>query len=242
MPPGPRGLPLLGNIFQIPKKELWWKFMDWNREYDRPDVPMASEVLCGGLNFGFMPYGNLFGASAILCTTYDWSLYDSSSGLSVEEKDREVEKINSFVSVQSQAVVPGKYLVNSIPALLRVPVWFPGAGWKREGLKKNDWWSKKFLDLVGDVRSKVKEGRVGHCLAANLIENEEKFGLEKIETAWLAGVMFELDSVVGRDRTPTFEDRSELPYIEAIIKELFRWRPAAPLVYGDISLALSSRV
>jgi len=39
----------------------------------------------------------------------------------------------------------------------------------------------------------------------------------------------ELDRVVGSDRLPTFEDRSQLPYIEALCKECLRWQPAAPL-------------
>ena len=39
----------------------------------------------------------------------------------------------------------------------------------------------------------------------------------------------ELDSVIGTERMPTLADRPKLPYIEAMIKEINRWRPAAPL-------------
>ncbi|KAG2087118.1 cytochrome P450 [Suillus discolor] len=39
----------------------------------------------------------------------------------------------------------------------------------------------------------------------------------------------EIDSVVGRERLPTFEDRASLPYIEAVVRETFRWQPVAPL-------------
>lgn len=39
----------------------------------------------------------------------------------------------------------------------------------------------------------------------------------------------ELDSVVGRDRLPTWEDRDNLVYIEALIREVLRWRPMVPL-------------
>ena len=39
----------------------------------------------------------------------------------------------------------------------------------------------------------------------------------------------QLDVVVGRDRLPTFNDRMQLPYIEAIVKEVLRWRPSAPI-------------
>ncbi|KAH6917895.1 cytochrome P450 [Coprinopsis sp. MPI-PUGE-AT-0042] len=39
----------------------------------------------------------------------------------------------------------------------------------------------------------------------------------------------EIDRVVGDKRLPTFEDRNELPYINALIKELIRWSDVAPL-------------
>ena len=38
----------------------------------------------------------------------------------------------------------------------------------------------------------------------------------------------ELDSVVGQDRLPHFGDRPYLPYLEAVVKEVFRWIPVAP--------------
>jgi cytochrome P450 len=39
----------------------------------------------------------------------------------------------------------------------------------------------------------------------------------------------ELDAVIGRDRLPTFDDRPRLPYIEALCKELMRWKMVTPL-------------
>ena len=38
----------------------------------------------------------------------------------------------------------------------------------------------------------------------------------------------ELDTVVGRSRVPTFSDISSLPYIQAMVKEVLRWRPPLP--------------
>ena len=40
---------------------------------------------------------------------------------------------------------------------------------------------------------------------------------------------YELDAVVGRARTPTFSDAPDLPYVQALVKESLRWRPALPL-------------
>ncbi|KAK5655749.1 hypothetical protein OQA88_5286 [Cercophora sp. LCS_1] len=39
----------------------------------------------------------------------------------------------------------------------------------------------------------------------------------------------EIDRVVGTDRLPTFEDRENLPYVNALVKETLRWWPIAPM-------------
>lgn len=39
----------------------------------------------------------------------------------------------------------------------------------------------------------------------------------------------EIDEVVGRSRLPRHEDRANLPYINAVVKESLRWLPSVPL-------------
>ncbi|KAI0253709.1 cytochrome P450 [Lactifluus subvellereus] len=39
----------------------------------------------------------------------------------------------------------------------------------------------------------------------------------------------ELDTLISRDRLPTFDDRPRLPYIEALCKELLRWKMVTPM-------------
>ncbi len=39
----------------------------------------------------------------------------------------------------------------------------------------------------------------------------------------------ELDSVLGGDRLPSFDDQEDLPYINALCKELVRFHPVAPI-------------
>lgn len=39
----------------------------------------------------------------------------------------------------------------------------------------------------------------------------------------------EIDRVIGTDRLPTYEDRPNLPYLECIMKEVFRFNPAVPI-------------
>ena len=39
----------------------------------------------------------------------------------------------------------------------------------------------------------------------------------------------EIDKVVGNDRLPTLADQPNLPYTDALVKEVLRWNPVAPL-------------
>lgn len=39
----------------------------------------------------------------------------------------------------------------------------------------------------------------------------------------------QLNSVIGKDRLPQFDDLASLPYIEAMVMELMRWHPVFPL-------------
>jgi len=39
----------------------------------------------------------------------------------------------------------------------------------------------------------------------------------------------ELDRVVGKGRLPDFLDKDNLPYIDAIVKEVIRWSPPLPI-------------
>ena len=45
----------------------------------------------------------------------------------------------------------------------------------------------------------------------------------------------EIDTVVGPNRLPDFEDRSSLPYINAIVKESSRWHLVFPLGRSSLS-------
>lgn len=39
----------------------------------------------------------------------------------------------------------------------------------------------------------------------------------------------EIDTVVGTLRLPEFKDRDSLPFVEALYREVLRWRPVLPL-------------
>lgn len=47
----------------------------------------------------------------------------------------------------------------------------------------------------------------------------------------------ELDAVIDSHRTPSFDDRDHLPYVNALITECLRWRPTAHLGIPHASVA-----
>ena len=39
----------------------------------------------------------------------------------------------------------------------------------------------------------------------------------------------EIDIVVGNDQLPTLADQANLPYVDAVAKEVLRWGPVSPI-------------
>jgi len=46
----------------------------------------------------------------------------------------------------------------------------------------------------------------------------------------------EIDSILGGEQLPSITDRHPLPYVEAIMKEVLRWIPVAPLGQFCVSM------
>lgn len=91
--------------------------------------------------------------------------------------------------------------------------------------------------LVGSERQKQEE--IIKVAMASMYSAGLDTSVSSMHSLFLALALFpqvqrraqaELDVVIGRDRLPTFDDRPHLPYIEAVCKELPRWKMALPTV------------
>jgi len=163
--------------------------------------------------------------------------------------DPEIVRIHNVLDHFQIAMRPGAYLVDRVP-LLR---YLPGYGkqlyeWHQEELQL-------FRQQLGRVKSEVEQSKAGPSFTKSLLENTEEHRLSTDEMSYLAGTLFgagsdtttvavtntlmaaacnplaqakvheELDGIVGSDRTPTFEDASSLPQLQAFLLESLRWQP-----------------
>ncbi|GAB1312809.1 O-methylsterigmatocystin oxidoreductase [Madurella fahalii] len=177
---------------------------------------------------------------------------------SPHEPDALVRLINKVMAEFSEAVVVGAWLVDLIPWLRYLPDWVPGTGFKQTARQwKKD--CDEVMDVPADfvvqqmARNAAKPSYIERLLSSD--PDAENWTDIKQSAAALyaggadstaAGLSFfylamaafpdvqvkareEIDRVVGAGRLPGFQDRENLPYVEAVVKETLRWHPLAPL-------------
>ncbi|KAJ7215354.1 cytochrome P450 [Mycena pura] len=148
----------------------------------------------------------------------------------------------------------GEHLVDIWPALRYWPAWLPGGGFHATARAM----SKQVhatVDIGLDfVKTQMAAGTAEPCFTTRFLEEAHDEYLVK----WAAGVVqvaggdttasqlegfflamtlypavqaaaqAEIDAVVGRGRLPGLADRAQLPYVDALCKEVLRWHVAAP--------------
>ncbi|KAI0792988.1 cytochrome P450 [Irpex lacteus] len=190
-----------------------------------------------------------FAASSIFSSVYGWPALGH--GTSV------VKHMNAFIAHLTDAARPGVYLVDFFPVLKYLPSWM--ARWKREGTAWNRAHWQLAKQWEESVASRIASGEPQDGLVADLIAGRSRYGLLDEEMTWLPAILIsgaikttaatvmncvlallhhpdvlakaqaELDAIVGRARAPALEDRKNLLYIQAIVRETLRWRPVGPL-------------
>jgi len=159
------------------------------------------------------------------------------------------EALNNFV----HAAQPGVWLVDAIPWLKNLPTFLApfkkhaAAHYRKttnlhmrnleEALERKGWnWAKDFTNAkeAGSMSKEEVAWDVG-VLQDAAIETSDVF-LQTFTLAccahpdFIAVAQKEIDDVVGEDgsRMPDFVDLDRLPYIHAIVEEVFRWRHIVP--------------
>ncbi|KAF4844007.1 O-methylsterigmatocystin oxidoreductase [Colletotrichum siamense] len=159
----------------------------------------------------------------------------------------------------AQAAVPGAFLVDIFPLLRHIPDWFPGAKFKQTAKEWHSTLSGVAEKPYAFVKHQMSQGRdtssfVSHLIRDGGLTPEEDFvtkwsaaslytggadtTVSSIDCFFLAMTLFpnpqekaqeEIDRVIGTGRLPLASDRPNLPYTDALVKELLRWQPIAPM-------------
>ncbi|KAF2819240.1 cytochrome P450 [Ophiobolus disseminans] len=150
------------------------------------------------------------------------------------------------------AIEQGRWIVDALPFLNYLPACL--APWKNTGEE----WYKLWDDLhMANMQGALDFD--GWNWTKAMLHSKEAQQLTKEEIAWDVGVLCdggvettnmtlriftfacitcpewipkaqqELDAVVGNGRLPDFEDLENLPYLQAVVEENFRWRHIVPL-------------
>ncbi|KIJ11532.1 hypothetical protein PAXINDRAFT_84362 [Paxillus involutus ATCC 200175] len=197
----------------------------------------------------YIKHAQRYAASVILRLTYGKSTPTSSD-------DPEVLRIQQVLRNLQATLRPGAYLVDRIPFLKHVP------GYTRVLKMYHEFELSLFRDQLGRVRDDMSRNEAGASFGRALLENIQEHQLSNDEMAYLAGSLFvagsdttavgittlmlaaachpeaqarvqeEIDTVIGKDRVPTFEDWDQLPQLHAFISEALRWRPIIPLGFA----------
>ncbi|KAF3140142.1 hypothetical protein TWF594_006530 [Orbilia oligospora] len=190
-------------------------------------------------------------ASLILDILYG---YETASSVS----DPLVRLVDKWMEDFSASAVAGVWLVDFIPWLEYLPEWLPGMGFKdtaRQYYKRHMQANSIPYGFVKEQKAagSTKTSYVSGLLDTNPTPAEIKDIRFSASTLYGGGsdttvaamnnfflamslnleiarkAQEEIDTVVGTHRLPTFQDRPNLPYLEAVLTESLRWITIVPL-------------
>lgn len=176
----------------------------------------------------------------------------------VAEEEYHTRTISERMHNIERLGTPGGYLVELIPALLKLPAWM--TSFRAEAQALRDVELAYFQGLVEDAQQRWNEKilETPESFARCWLKKDNRWELGKIDITYVLGTLYgggsgttsnamqtfimamalypewqrklqaELDDVVGSERLPSFADRPHLRLVRAVAKEILRWRPVVP--------------
>ncbi|KAI0060378.1 cytochrome P450 [Artomyces pyxidatus] len=175
-----------------------------------------------------------------------------------DHNDKYLDIAKEFGALAPSLVQSGiQLLMNSLPFAAYLPEWLPGMNFRKlaresyavgenlinapiefvkEAMEKGTAHPSMALDDLPECKTKQEERRVATALGSLHMAAADTM-VSTVSSFFLMLLLYpdvqkraqaELDSVVGTGLLPDFTDRARLPYIDALCKELLRWRVASP--------------
>ncbi|KAF8258559.1 cytochrome P450 [Lactarius quietus] len=129
--------------------------------------------------------------------------------------------------------------LNSFPFLRHIPAWVPYISFKPFAQIGRKLGEEVVQEPMRFVKESIASGTARPSLALEYLQEIDKLspsdpsrGEAEKTLANALGSLYseegsdEIDAVVGRERLPTFDDRSRLPFVDAMCREVLRWRPS----------------
>ncbi|VDC03998.1 unnamed protein product [Peniophora sp. CBMAI 1063] len=335
LPPGPAGVPIIGNVLDLPQTEPYKTYVQWGHKYgpimhvsalgqsliivndasiatellerraklysERPTLPMGGELSGWDHTLVLLHYDDQWRAYRRHFHTFvgAWgalkrhtSLLEHEARLLVQRILRAPDSLDEHIRLAAAGVImkitygydtlPEKdpvvatvneatrqfedvtesskvWLVDIFPILKHIPIWFPGAGFRKKAAFYKDTIQRMAQEPFDIVKTRLREHIAEPSMVADLLEKSAHDADEEHDIKWAAASMYsggadttvstmlafflcmtmfpeaqrtaqmEIDAVVGHDRLPTLADRPHLPYIDAIVSEMMRWAPVVPM-------------
>ncbi|KAF9078735.1 cytochrome P450 1 [Rhodocollybia butyracea] len=185
-------------------------------------------------------------------------IFASLYGIDFGSEDPLSRKAVELVELVGKAMLQPFPIIEQFPWLRFMPSWFPGFGFQEIANKCVQCIKEVDTIPFDKAVNNLKMGTSTSLIAELALESEGKPAeIEMIKAmgtiSFIAGgdttmssissfllamtqhpdvqskARAEIDRVIGRDRLPTFEDRSSLPYVESIYREVMRMHPPVPL-------------
>ncbi|KAF7357537.1 O-methylsterigmatocystin oxidoreductase [Mycena sanguinolenta] len=142
------------------------------------------------------------------------------------------------------------------------PSWVPGAGFQRYATETRQIIKEMQEVPLNFVKQNMRDGIDSTSVVAKLLaaNRHDEAAIQAVAATAYAGgadtsvsslasfclamalypeiqkkAQTEIDTIIGTDRLPEFEDRPSLPYVEALYREVMRWRPVLPLSLAHAS-------
>ncbi|KAJ7083073.1 cytochrome P450 [Mycena belliarum] len=177
-------------------------------------------------------------------------------GIQLHAGDRYIHTVSVANAGLSFGLSAQAFIYDVFPIVKWLPDWLPGLGFRKEA-QRFIGAIAELPDLpLQETKTAMENDTAHHSIAASMLGNktlDQNVIRTVTGTMYLAGTettvatltnfilamvkypeaqckaQAEIDTVIGMGRLPDFKDEPSLPYINALVKEVMRWRIVTPL-------------